>query len=113
MRTVLTIFALVAVFTGLALAESWNGKLLDATCYDKEKEAKPCDANGATAMFAVDISGKIYRLDQAGNAKAAEALKSRADRSADPAKPPEGSVSAKITGTADGETIKVEAVEVR
>lgn len=111
--TILLVFVLA--FTGLALADNFTGKLIDAACYDQAKGAKPCDATATTASFAVNVSGQVYKLDPAGNAKAAEALKSRADRSADPAKPPAGAaeVSAKITGTMDGQTIKVESIEVR
>src|SRR5258707_15647159 len=112
MRRLTILFALVAAFMGLALAENWTGKLLDAACYDQEKGAKPCDATSTTAAFAVNVSGKVYKLDEAGNAKAAEAIKSRADRAADPSKPTSGEIAAKVTGTMDGQTIKVESIEV-
>jgi hypothetical protein len=54
----------------------------------------------------------VYKLDASGNVKAAEALKSRADRAADP-NAPKTPVMAKISGTLDGDTIKVEKVEVQ
>ncbi len=113
MRRLTILFALVAAFMGLALAENWTGKLLDAACYDQEKGAKPCDATATTATFAVNVSGKVFKLDEAGNAKAAEAIKSHADRSADPSRAASGGVSAKVTGTMEGQTIKVESIEVR
>jgi hypothetical protein len=111
MRQIMTILAVGSVFTGLALAETWTGKLIDATCYDQQKSAKGCDATGATAAFAIDVSGKVYRLDDAG--KVATAIKSSADRAKDPAKPAAGAVQAKVTGSLNGESIKVEAVEVQ
>ena len=115
MRTIVTLVGLAVMAAGLAVADSWSGKLLDANCLEKEKGAKACDATGNTAAFALEVSGKVYRLDAAGNTKAAEAIKSRADRASEPGKPAEGSaaVSAKVTGNMDGETIKVDAIEVR
>jgi len=113
MHRLTILLAMVLAFTGLALAEDFSGKLLDAACYDQEKGAKPCDATAATSSFAVNVSGQVYKLDAAGNTKAAEAIKSRADRSADPSKATSGEVSAKVTGTMEGQTIKVQSIEVR
>jgi len=114
MRRLLTLTALVAVFSALALAETWNGRLIDSSCYNQQKSVKNCDATSATTMFALEVSGKVFNLDEAGNAKAAEALKSRADRSTDPAKPPSPEIMAKVTGTKDGDnTLKVETIDVQ
>jgi hypothetical protein len=113
MHRLTILLAMVLAFTGLALAENFTGKLLDAACYDQEKGAKPCDATAATTTFAVNVSGKVYKLDDGGNAKAAEAIKSRADRSADPSKATTGEIAARVSGTMEGQTIKVESIEVR
>ena len=113
MHRLTILLAMVLAFTGFALAENFTGKLLDAACYDQEKGAKPCDATAATTTFAVNVSGKVYKLDDAGNAKAAEAIKSRADRSADPSKTTGGEIAARVSGTMEGQTIKVESIEVR
>jgi hypothetical protein len=114
MRRSVTLFALLAVFSMLALAESWQGRLVDATCYEQQKSATACDPTGSTTMFAFFVANKGYKLDEAGNAKVAEAVKSRADRSSDPAKPATTQVMAKITGTKDGDNIlKVETVEIQ
>src|SRR6476661_2423349 len=80
MRHSILVCAALALFSGLALAEDWTGRLLDASCYDQNKTAKPCDATSTTTAFVLDVNGKIYKLDATGNAKAAEAIKSRADR---------------------------------
>ena len=110
----LTLTALIAVFSALALAETWTGRLIDSSCYEQHKSAMNCDANSATTAFALDVAGKIFTLDQTGNTKAAEALKSRADRSTDPTKPPSAQIMAKVTGTKDGEnTLKVETIDVQ
>jgi len=99
MRRVLTLCALAAAFSALALAEDWTGRLIDANCYSQQKSITGCDASGSTTMFALSVSDKVYKLDDAGNAKAADAMKSRADRSADPGKPVSTAVAAKVTGT--------------
>ncbi|MBZ5723650.1 MAG: hypothetical protein LAP87_01520 [Acidobacteriia bacterium] len=113
MRRILTLTALVAVFSVLGLAESWSGRLLDSSCYDQQKSAKTCDATSTTTAFAIDVSGKVYKFDDTGNAKAAEAMKSRADRSTNPNSPPSGQIMAKVSGTKDGEALKVESVEIQ
>jgi hypothetical protein len=120
MRRILTLCACVAVFSALALAESWTGRLVDASCIDQQKGQQKteatCDPTSSTTMFALEVSGKVHKFDDAGNAKAAEALKSRADRSANPnnpAAPPSTKIAAKVTGTKEGENLKVEAIEVQ
>ena len=129
MRRFLVLCACVTVFSVWAFAESFTGRLIDASCYDQQKNAATCDPSGSSTSFALLVSGKAYKLDDAGNAKAVEALKNRADRSSDPAKAPSqdptkpavpdpkmaaNQVMAKITGTTEGDSIlKVEALEVQ
>jgi hypothetical protein len=113
MRRYVTLFTLSTVFSVLALAESWQGKLVDSACYEQKKSAATCDATSATTAFALFVSTQAFKLDDAGNAKAADALKSRADRSSDPTKPASAQVMAKITGTKDGENLKVETIELQ
>jgi len=118
MRRLVTFAATVAFFASLALAETWSGKLIDATCMDQQKGAgaaatATCNPSATTTAFAVQSEGKTFRLDQAGNAKATDALKNRADRSADPNAPAVPDITVKITGTRDGEVIKVDTVEVK
>ena len=114
MRRVLTLCALATVWSALALAEDWTGRLIDANCYMQQTSVGACDASSSTSAFALSVSGKVFKLDDAGNAKAAEAVKSRADRSADPAKPPSTAITAKVTGTkGEDDTLKVEAIEVQ
>lgn len=114
MRRILTLCACVTLFSVLALAENWSGRLVDASCYDQHKNATACDPSSSTAMFAIMVSGKAMKFDTDGNSKAAEALKSRADRSTNPATPGSTQVTAKVSGTkAEDDTIKVEAIEVQ
>jgi hypothetical protein len=112
MRRLLTVFGMLGVFSALALAESWTGPLLDASCYQQNKSAKGCDATSSSSAFAIAVSGKVYRLDDTGNTKAAEALKNRASRSADPNQAPSTTVNAKVSGTLEGEMLKVDTIEI-
>jgi hypothetical protein len=112
MRRLLTIFGALALFSALALAESWTGQLLDASCYDQNKTAKGCDATGSSSTFAIAVSGKVYRLDDTGNSKAGEAIRNRANRSADPNQPAAATVNAKVNGKLEGETLKVDTIEI-
>jgi hypothetical protein len=102
----------MAVFTTLALADSFTGKLLDAGCLDQQKAPAGCQATSNTTAFALNISDKTYRFDDAGNQKAVRALRNRADRSSDPTAV-EGPINATITGTQDGAVLKVESIEVQ
>ena len=113
MRRVLTILAFSAVFSMVAMAENWSGRLLDETCYAQQKKADSCDATSTTSSFAIDVSGKVYKLDPADNTKVSTAMKNRADRSTNPNQPLSKQVMAQITGTEKGGTITVESIEVR
>jgi len=113
MRRILPLLALSAVFSVLAFAENWSGKLLDASCYNQQKRSAGCDATSSTTSFAIDVSGTIYQLDAAGNSKASSALKNRADR-ADPTKQPQSkAVMATVRGSEKNGTIIVEEIEVQ
>jgi hypothetical protein len=113
MQKILSLLALGTLFSVAALADNWSGKLIDAGCYAQQKKATGCDATSTTTSFALDVSGKIYTLDASGNTKAATAMKSRADRAADPSDPSSKSVAAKVSGTESGGTITVESVDVQ
>jgi hypothetical protein len=115
MKQTLYILALSATLSVMAFGADWSGKLIDATCNDQKQQTKAasCDATSATTSFAIDVSGKVYKLDAAGNSKAAMALKDRADRSTDPTKALSGSMTAKVTGTEKEGVIAVDSVEVQ
>jgi hypothetical protein len=112
MRRFLSAAALFGVFSVAALAESYSGKLLDASCYDQQKKASACGATSSTASFALEVSGTVYKLDSAGNTQASAALKNRADR-VDPSKPQAKEVMAKIDGSEKGGTIAVTSIDVQ
>jgi hypothetical protein len=112
MRRIPVLVTLAAGFAALALAESWSGNLLDASCYEKQKTAASCEATVMTTAFALDVSGKVYKLDESGNSKASAALKNRADR-AEPGKTASPIVMAKVDGMEKGGTIAVETINVQ
>jgi hypothetical protein len=115
MKKTLYITALFAALSTMAFGSDWSGKLIDATCNDTREQTKAvsCDATTATTSFALDVAGKIYKLDAAGNTKAAAVLRGRADRSADPAKTLSTSYNAKVSGTEKNGVIEVTSIEVQ
>jgi hypothetical protein len=117
MRRLLVGTACATLFAALGLAETFTGKLIDTSCLQQEKPTvAACQPTSSTTSFALaDETGKIYKFDDEGNTKAAKALKDRADRAADPnSKSQENSaVQAKVTGEMDGNTLKVDTIEVQ
>jgi predicted RNA methylase len=105
----------VLLFTaGLALAGTWTGRLLDANCATRQTSAA-CAPTSATTAFAVDVNGKILKLDAEGNKKAAEAFQSY-NSSAERAKEPNSQnspVTATIQGTMKGNQLMVDSIDIR
>jgi len=117
MSSIMKVVALTAICAAFACAESWSGKLLDATCIDQQKSAS-CDATATTVSFAINVSGKLYKLDDSGNAKAVAAFKARGESAKDPNQSPSSgaagaAVNAKVSGTLEGEVIKVESIQLQ
>jgi hypothetical protein len=78
MRKTCYLLALSAALSTPAFAESFSGKLLDAACYERQMKAEGCDASGTTAAFVPEVSGRILKLDAAGNQKTAAAVRNKA-----------------------------------
>src|SRR5689334_22147677 len=95
MTTFSKVLLTVALSVPLGFAENFNGKLLDASCYDtshpatttatapnhtmdrkaRENLSKSCAPTATTKNFAfMDSKGTVYKLDTEGNAKAAAAF---------------------------------------
>jgi hypothetical protein len=109
----------------VSYAENWNGKVLDASCYDtnssagassqvsskKEREnlAKTCAPTASTKTFAfLDSKGVVFKLDDDGNSKAAAAFQSgslKGDK--------DGDMHASLSGTRTGDAIKVDSIHGR
>ena len=120
MRKILSVCTLPLAFATMALGASWSGKLIDADCYAKQQKATGCEATSSTTAFALDSSGKVYKLDAAGNQKAATAMKNRADRSTGSSSTTGASskmatkeITAKVEGTESGDTITATSVDVQ
>lgn len=114
MRRFLKLGASALFLSALALAETYNGTLVDASCASQQKSAA-CNPTASTTAFAIQVSdGTTYNLDADGNKKAAQALND-SNSSADRAKDPNASTSrvmATVNGTLTGSTIKVDSIEV-
>ena len=102
--------AALALACGLtAVAGEWQGHLMDAMCAAKMKDkaashkAKCALACAKTGYGIVTAEGKFVKFDEAGNAKAQEALKGTAK---------EQDLMVKVTGTVDGDTIQVESLRI-
>jgi hypothetical protein len=118
MRKVCTLSAILAFASVLAYAETFTGRLFDASCVEQHKNEQTmeaCMATSTTASFAIKASGKMLKLDEDGNRKAAEAWKeynSSADRAAD-ADASSDPATATVEGTLSGDEIKVESIDIR
>jgi hypothetical protein len=89
MKTILK-FGIAFLLAGtVSYARDWNGKLIDANCYDKSAPtaqtnrynsgvdlAKTCMPTASTSAFAFQSanSGKVYKLDEDSNAKAEKGI---------------------------------------
>jgi hypothetical protein len=112
MRKILALVAFSTAFSISAIAANFSGMLLDSSCYDKQKQADACAASSATTSFAIQANGEVYKLDAAGNQKAATAVKNRADR-ANPNEKQSAHLMAKVEGTEKDGTITVTSIDVQ
>jgi len=105
---------LIALATAsLGLADSWSGQLVAARCTQEPNASKAqplegCAPTSQTTVFAIQTpDGKLYKLDDVGNRKAAAALKENPLRKDDPL-----GLSVTVSGTFDGQTLKVDSLDV-
>jgi len=123
MKTIAKAVSVLCLGSLLCLAESWSGKVVDAACKDQAaaapapapapaESAQPstpaanaCEPTASTVSFGIELSdGKVLKLDSAGNTKAAEAMKTNAGKSY---------LQATVTGSMDGQTVKVETIDIK
>jgi hypothetical protein len=99
--------AITLFFSASAFADSFNGTLVDTMCSHKDDLAAhttKCAVGCAKGGFGImTSSGKFLKFDEAGNTKALAVLKST-KKHAD--------LKATVTGTADGDTLKVDSVSL-
>lgn len=108
------------MFSTIALAADFDGKLLDASCYQEQlrekapaaKSIASCAATDKSTTFALAVGSNVYMLDAAGNTQAKTALASRADRTA-PGKAQPKEIMAMVQGTEEKGMIKVSALKVQ
>ena len=112
MKTITKLGVVLCVAAALSYAESWTGKLIDAPCHDRslppgqsKSPAESCAATSSTTSFAIQTAdGKVYKLDASGNAKAANALRGNPDSK---------DASVTVSGTMDGQTVKVDSIDMK
>ena len=99
--------ATASLFPALALAESWNGTLVDVMCTNKDlaSHTTKCAVSCAKSGYGLVLGdGKFVKLDEAGNAKALAVLRATSK---------EKDLKAKVTGTLDGDTVQVSEIEIQ
>lgn len=93
-----------------AFADTWSGTIVDVMCRGKDlaSHTSKCATmpNCAKSGFGVVLAdGKFLKFDEAGNAMALKRLKAPSAKEKD--------LKAKVTGSLDGDVIKVESFEVQ
>jgi hypothetical protein len=98
----------------LSYGATWNGKLMDASCYDSHKGAREsrekltevCAPTASTTNFAIRTStGKVYKVDGASNTMLANDVQ-RGALKADK----DGDIHAVITGHRRAGLVSVNSV---
>src|SRR5579863_4757907 len=108
MKTFTKLGIVLCLTAVLGLAESFSGKLIDANCKAPadQKDNGPlssCAPTRTTTLFSVQTTdGKTYRLDATGNSKAMAAMKEDSSKT-----------NVTVSGSLDGQTLKVESIEIR
>ena len=88
-------------------AESWTGTVVDVMCKGKDlaNHTTKCAVNCAKGGYGLVLpDGKFVKFDETGNAKALSVLKTTTK---------EKDAKAKVTGSLDGDVIKVETIQIQ
>ena len=105
MKSIALSLVLLAAPAIAAAADSVSGTVVDVMCRGKDlaSHTRQCAVTCAKSGFGVvTADGKFLKFDEAGNAKTLAALKTLTK---------EKDLKAKVTGTIDGDLIRVESVE--
>lgn len=98
--------ALSCLMAGLlSAAESFSGTVVDVMCRGKDLagHTRECALTCSKSGYGlVTADGRFLKFDEAGNARALGALKKLSK---------EKDLKAKVSGTLDGEVLRVEAIE--
>jgi hypothetical protein len=110
MRKTFLLLSLTVIWSVAALAGEWQGYLMDASCAAKMKDKAAahkakCALSCAKGGYGiVTAEGKFVKFDETGNAKALEALKATTK---------DQDLMAKVTGSKQGDVIKVESITIQ
>jgi len=97
---------LVLLTAAFASAETFSGTVVDVMCKGKDLagHTRSCALDCAKSGFGlVQADGKFLKFDESGNARTLSMLKKSSK---------EKDLKVKVTGTVDGELIKVQALEL-
>jgi len=100
------LLALTLLAAGFAAAETFSGTVVDVMCKGKDLagHTRSCALDCAKSGFGlVEADGKFLKFDESGNARTLSMLKKSSK---------EKDLKVKVTGTLDGDVIKVKAVEL-
>jgi hypothetical protein len=89
----------------LAAADSFSGTVVDVMCKGKDLSGhtRECAVTCAKSGYGlVTADGKFLKFDESGNARTLSSLKKLAK---------EKDLKAKVTGTMDGDVLKVQSIE--
>lgn len=106
MKRVTTLLGGLCLLSAMAMAETWSGTVVDVACKGKDaaSHTKKCAVACAKSGYGLLTSdGKFVKFDETGNAKAMDALKASSK---------EKDLKAKVSGTMDGDVIKVDSISL-
>ncbi len=79
-----------------------------------QESVSACYPTNSTVTYSLVIERRVFKLDEAGNTKVAQALKEHANRSTNPDMTPNARIIATITGTLDNsDFVRVDSVSIR
>lgn len=107
MKRILLLSTALPLLTIGAFAETWTGTLVDVMCKGKDlsSHTAKCAVSCAKSGYGLVLSdGKFVKFDEGGNAKALVALKST-DKEKD--------LKAKVSGSLDGDTVRVSSIDLQ
>ena len=93
-----------ALLAPLAAADSFSGTVVDVMCRSKDlaSHTRECAVTCAKSGYGlVTAAGKFLKFDESGNAKTLASLKKLTK---------DKDLKAKVTGTLNGDVLKVEAI---
>jgi hypothetical protein len=107
MKRILLLSGAFSLISIGAFAETWTGTLVDVMCKGKDLSSHPakCAVSCAKSGYGLVLSdGKFVKFDEGGNAKALAALKST-DKEKD--------LKAKVSGSLDGDMVRVSSIDLQ